>query len=430
MDMDMARQGLNDYFKAAIAQKVMKPAFMKEFLEPVFQKAGYREAVQPGNHPQILVVRDDAAGDFILFSPFLRELRRIYEGAQITLVCSKRNIDLARCCPYVDNIVLNGNLDSFDNATAALRGAIDVSIDLLEYNFDLAFSPRLGINSFSMLLTYLSGATQVVAFTNDRYSPIMGKVVEMGWDCLMTVPVPVDTMPRTDVERNLFMLEHLLKLPIANRQLELWMTKADMDKADILLKPLNYSSLIAAMPGSSLAMKQWPVERYVVLFKQILKENPNIGVVIMGGPEDKTVAKKMKKALGRRAISLAGKCSYRESAAVMSQLNMYIGNDTGLMHIAAACKVPILSVNCFPASLGLASMSIPVRFAPYMVPSVTCMPSQAADDCDNKHAYGCKQEDKPHCILNVSVELVMQGYRELLRRVTANNKEPMFLRAE
>ena len=290
MDMDMARQGLNDYFKAAIAQKVMKPAFMKEFLEPVFQKAGYREAVQPGNHPQILVVRDDAAGDFILFSPFLRELRRIYEGAQITLVCSKRNIDLARCCPYVDNIVLNGNLDSFDNATAALRGAIDVSIDLLEYNFDLAFSPRLGINSFSMLLTYLSGATQVVAFTNDRYSPIMGKVVEMGWDCLMTVPVPVDTMPRTDVERNLFMLEHLLKLPIANRQLELWMTKADMDKADILLKPLNYSSLIAAMPGSSLAMKQWPVERYVVLFKQILKENPNIGVVIMGGPEDKTVA--------------------------------------------------------------------------------------------------------------------------------------------
>ena len=132
MDMDMARQGLNDYFKAAIAQKVMKPAFMKEFLEPVFQKAGYREAVQPGNHPQIFVDRSFPAGDYIVISPFLRELRRIYEGAQITLVCSKRNIDLARCCPYVDNIVLNGNLDSFDNATAALRGAIDVSIYLLE----------------------------------------------------------------------------------------------------------------------------------------------------------------------------------------------------------------------------------------------------------------------------------------------------------
>ncbi len=81
-----------------------------------------------------------------------------------------------------------------------------------------------------------------------------------------------------------------------------------------------------------------------------------IGIVILGGPDDRKAGETLPKSLGDRAICLAGKCTYRESAAVISHLNMYIGNDTGLMHIAAACRLPILSVNCFPASLGLHNM--------------------------------------------------------------------------
>ena len=147
----------------------------------------------------------------------------------------------------------------------------------------------------------------------------------------------------------------------------------------------------------------------------------------MGGPDDAKVGRKLQKALGDRAICLAGKCSYRESAAVMSHLNLYLGNDTGLLHIAVACRLPILSVSCFPASLGLASMSIPVRFAPYMVPSVTCMPAKAADKCHNAFSYGCQENNKPHCILGVTVDLVLKGYGALQQRITEGNLEPMYL---
>ena len=46
-------------------------------MEPVFQELGFRTAMPPAREQHILVIRDDAAGDFVLFSPFLRELRRI-----------------------------------------------------------------------------------------------------------------------------------------------------------------------------------------------------------------------------------------------------------------------------------------------------------------------------------------------------------------
>ena len=317
MNMEIARQGLNKYYQDAMARNTLDPSVMKEFLEPIFQQAGYREPAQAGTPARILVIRDDAAGDFILFSPFLRELKRIYQGAEITLLASSRNINLAQCCPYVDHIIMNGALGEYPNPGAALRGCLNVAISLLEYNFDLAFSPRLGINSFSTLLGYLCGATQVVAFSNDRYSPLQGKVVEQGWDCLMSVSVPADDLPKHDVNTNLFMLEYMLRAPLVHRQLELWMTQADQDKARELLyapyplaaaakkgkkgrkapKPKllagpwadRFTYLIGVMPGASLPMKQWPVERYAQVLRQILKDNPQMG--------NKTVTKNLNKSV-------------------------------------------------------------------------------------------------------------------------------------
>ena len=76
-------------------------------MDNVFQKAGFRNLKSLDEPAEILVIRDDAAGDFVIFSPFLRELRRIYKGARITVVTSSINHDLAVFYPYIDNIELN-----------------------------------------------------------------------------------------------------------------------------------------------------------------------------------------------------------------------------------------------------------------------------------------------------------------------------------
>lgn len=293
--------------------------------------------------------------------------------------------------------------------------------------------PRLGTRYYGFVTAFLAGATEVIGFTNDRVNPFTGEVHKALWDVFSTVTVPFEIANISDADRNLQLLEYLIKIPFSEkaRRLELWYTNDDSKRAEEILAPLRrdeIKGLLALVPGASIASKRWPIENYKKLVAEILKIDPYLGFVVLGGPDDKEVSEELAEAIGDHAISAAGKCSFRESSALMEKLGGYIGNDTGLMHIAAAAKLPILQVNCFPANLPMTPVSIPVRFAPYKVPSVTVFPAEALDDCDELLAYGCKRINEAHCIASIKVETVLQGYGILKRRIEANDLTPLYLK--
>ena len=60
-------------FGAKFGEGKFVPKMLVEALEPIFAELGYRNPLPAGRQAHILLVRDDAAGDFVLFSPFLRE---------------------------------------------------------------------------------------------------------------------------------------------------------------------------------------------------------------------------------------------------------------------------------------------------------------------------------------------------------------------
>ena len=72
----MAENAINAIIKQATEEKKFSPALMKAHMEEVFQKAGFREKRKADERPRILIIRDDAAGDFILFSSL--QLRKNY----------------------------------------------------------------------------------------------------------------------------------------------------------------------------------------------------------------------------------------------------------------------------------------------------------------------------------------------------------------
>jgi len=77
--------------------------------EPAFRLLGYRPAGLPDaleDARRLLVIRLDRIGDLVLFSPFLRELRRCAPKARITLVVSPETADLAARCPRVDEVLV------------------------------------------------------------------------------------------------------------------------------------------------------------------------------------------------------------------------------------------------------------------------------------------------------------------------------------
>lgn len=401
------------------------------FMEPAFEAAGYRQVRSRGERARILVIRDDAAGDFVLFSGFLRELRRVYPGAHITLVVSPRSKELAECCPYVDNLELNQMGYDPADFPAAFRSTLDFTLErLLDQRFDLAFCARLGIRSMSVLMEYMSGARQRVAYSQDRIGP-GEELQELGWDGLLTTPVPFPREPWHDVDMDLYVLEHVLQLPIVERSIEVWYTQQDIAFARERLAGFlkDGRRILAVVPGASMKGKQWPVENYVEVLRAIHRREPKTAFLVLGGPDDMQAAQQLQAALGKGRVKvMAGAATFRQSAALLSFCQVYVGNDTGLLHIAAALGMPVLTVNCFPDSLPRVQSSIPVRFYPYQVPSVVVLPAKALDGCADNYRYGCARTDEVHCIRQVKPETVLQGYEVLLHRIQEKAKEPIFLK--
>lgn len=454
------------YTRTMLASGQFRAEDLVAALEPAFEAARCRVRPRPGDawRPRILVLRDDAAGDFVLFSPVLRELRRVYPSAEMTLVVSRRNGALARLCPYVDVVVEEQEMpaafpEMFKQCLLLARflrefcreeahvphpgqtprfvafppqDGVRCQVEPFAHGtYDLVFCPRMGVRSHTLLTAYLTGARLRVGWSQDR-EDASGKVVALGWDCLLTKPVVFPMLPLHDVDRNLFLLEEWLGLPVVDRRLEVWCGHEDVAAAEAALAPLYAVGLrrvYAVAAAASLPMKQWPPEWYAKVLARIAAEEPDVGFALLGGPADAAAADVVASALGERCVVLAGQVSFRVSAAVIARTQLYIGDDTGMMHLAAAAHVPVLSVNCFPASLQLTPLSIPVRFTPYRVPSVTVMPRVARDGCNDYWRHGCSHEGEPHCILEVSPAAMYAAYHTLVSRVQAGEQRPMIFKA-
>ena len=174
----------------------------------------------------------------------------------------------------------------------------------------------------------------------------------------------------------------------------------------------NASRRIAIGIGGTSARKHWPPQMYGELIKSLLDEDDEYRFLIIGGPEDHEEAKIITNLVGERyAADFTQTFNFRQSAGAIGMCSCYIGNDTSTMHLAAAHGLPILSPNCYPLSLGLERRSVPVVFAPQNVPVVMALPREAKAECvHSKDDYGCQILNRPHCITQVSPDLMLAGF--------------------
>ena len=105
----------------------------------------------------------------------------------------------------------------------------------------------------------------------------------------------------------------------------------------------------------------------------------------------------------------------RESEALMARTSLYIGNDTGMMHMAAALQRPIAELSCdLPVAPEMEFLRQPVRFAPWQVPYVLLHPAQGLEPCASQGApLGCIAQEA-HCITQIPPADVTAAVRQLL----------------
>lgn len=122
-----------------------------------------------------------------------------------------------------------------------------------------------------------------------------------------------------------------------------WLNDADQTMADQIL-PVS-GPLIALGPTANWTGKIWPTDRYLALWAAVSKTLPAARPVIFYGPgrQERMLAQPVLEALPN-AIDAGGHFSLTQVAAMLTRCCLYIGNDSGLMHLAAASGTPTLGL--------------------------------------------------------------------------------------
>ena len=148
---------------------------------------------------------------------------------------------------------------------------------------------------------------------------------------------------KTDEHRVIRLSRVLGDLPLAPK---LWASAEALAKAERLLP--NAGVALALGPTANWHGKQWPIERFINLMQRLTAPGAPFAdapVLVLGGPGEETAAKPLLAAIPpRRLVDLVGKDDLLTAYAALARARLYIGNDSGLMHLAAASGTPTLGL--------------------------------------------------------------------------------------
>jgi len=134
---------------------------------------------------------------------------------------------------------------------------------------------------------------------------------------------------------------------------------------------------IASFPTK--AYRNWPLENFASLGKRIFTTFPEAGILVLGDRPDRNAAQRLERTLGQHCHALAGQLSLRQTAAVMQQLDLYVGVDTGPTHLAGALGIPLVALyHCLHPGRLLAPLDHPAYLG--MVEHPTSL-EDATDQC-------------------------------------------------
>jgi ADP-heptose:LPS heptosyltransferase len=338
---------------------------------------------------RVIVVRLDSIGDMVLTTPFLRELRRSLPQASITLVVRPAVHNLVALCPHVDEVL------SYAGADVRPRSAIRALVHARRFgrrhlshtSFDLAVLPRFQDDAaFAAMVATACGARWRVGYSGSG---------------LLTHVRPSGGSPH-EVARSLDLVR-FVGGDVMDDRLELWLDDADRQFAAELYAAHGADTadfILGVGVGAGSPRRQWPVERYVEVARWSLANRGGF-VLVAGGEDDRESGEQIRAALGPRVINAAGAAPVRGMAALLARCRLFVGNDSGPMHVAAAMGVPVVEVSCHPEGGSPDHENSPVRFGPWRVPHQIVRPAAPRLPC----LTGCTA-DAPHCIDGISTDNV------------------------
>lgn len=274
---------------------------------------------------KILIRATNWVGDAIIALPALRAVRARFPEAEIAI--------LARS--YIAAIYDNQGVA---DKLVILDGGRSVIAELKNQKFDTALLLQ---NAFQAAwIAWRAAIPQRIGYARD------------GRSLLLTKPVPVPKQGETPAHEQYYYLELLrrigwLDLLPNEAHITLNVPQGNRDRAAEFLitagaRPGKVRIAIGA--GASYGMaKCWPPSRFAELANRLQSQMEG-DVILFGTTSEAPVSAAITAAMRHPPIDLTGKTSIADLPALLSQCDLFVGNDSGAMHVAAAVGVPVVAV--------------------------------------------------------------------------------------
>ena len=128
----------------------------------------------------------------------------------------------------------------------------------------------------------------------------------------------------------------------------IWINEANEKFADSILGLNDPRPLLVVGPTANWGAKIWPTDKFIELINRLTSEYPfffNTRIAVVGGPGEEDTAKPVLQAIKPdQKIDLVGPIPFLDVAAIFKRASIYVGNDSGLMHLCAATGTPTLGL--------------------------------------------------------------------------------------
>jgi len=320
-------------------------------------------------------------------TPAVRAIRKDFPAARISLLAKPWVAPVFSQSPHVDRILI------YDGAGRhrGISGKIRLARELRAHRFDGAILLQ---NAFeAALIAFLAGIPTRIGFDTDGRKPFL------------THPVAC-TPAIKRIHQTGYYLEILkgMGLETDGDFLELTLNSADRARAREMLRERGISPgerMVGINPSATFGpAKQWFPDRYAALADRI-RTAYGARILIFGGPADRALGEKIAGMMNRSAVNLAGETRLEEAMALIACCDLFVTNDSGLMHVAAAQDVPLIAIfgSTNPVTTGPHSRRS--RIVRAELPCSPCLKPY----CPEGHL---------HCMTRIDVDAVFSVVEEML----------------
>jgi heptosyltransferase-2 len=335
----------------------------------------------------IAIIKLWALGESILTLPVIKSIKQRYPEAKITVLARNHNKKVYENLPYVDNIIL------FEPSNIlkllSLLGKFDLSFDCEPYlKISGLFSwfcakQRIGFSHTIRSWLY----THPIDFNDQQHEVLtymdMAKIVGIDY-------VP-QNLEKVSYDKN-------------NREkVDSLLHQAGIFKSDFLI-----GFCVGAEESSK--QRMWPAENFAKLADMLVEEK-GAKIVFTGSSREIPLIESVRSMMKNDSLSVAGKTNVKDLFYLAECCDLFISNDTGPMHVAAAQGTK---------TIGLFGPNLPVRFGPFGKNNVSLAKNLPCRPCINVHKGQlpeCKYKKKDmegYCMQLISVEDV---FKEAVRLI-------------